>query len=165
VVDADDRPGRGATAQAFLDGVGFRRVVLTSPAVTPAVVRALSVASVTGRQIMFASNGREVGRLRRVPSRADGLTHPRHGRHAHPDRAGGEALRGRRGREDANKLLKGGKGNSSPLEDFQAADAAGPQDGSLSKLFRHVAGHGDSRTSSTTSRTPTWTGSSLSSTA
>ena len=36
---------------------------------------------------------REARGLRPLPSRPDGLAHPRHGRHAHPDRAGGAGVR------------------------------------------------------------------------
>ena len=48
------------TAQAFLDGVGFDGVVLTKLDGDARGGAALSVAQVTGRQVMFASNGEKL---------------------------------------------------------------------------------------------------------
>ena len=48
------------TAQAFLDGVGFTGVVLTKLDGDARGGAALSVAQVTGRPIMFASNGEKL---------------------------------------------------------------------------------------------------------
>ena len=48
------------TAQAFLDGVGFDGVVLTKLDGDARGGAALSVAKVTGRQVMFASNGEKL---------------------------------------------------------------------------------------------------------
>lgn len=57
VVDAMIGQDAVATAQAFLDGVGFDGVVLTKLDGDARGGAALSVAKVTGRQIMFASSG------------------------------------------------------------------------------------------------------------
>jgi signal recognition particle subunit SRP54 len=48
------------TAQAFLDGVGFDGVVLTKLDGDARGGAALSVRSVTGRPVMFASNGEKL---------------------------------------------------------------------------------------------------------
>ena len=48
------------TAEAFLDGVGFTGVVLTKLDGDARGGAALSVASVTGRPVMFASNGEKL---------------------------------------------------------------------------------------------------------
>jgi signal recognition particle subunit SRP54 len=48
------------TAQAFLDGVGFTGVVLSKLDGDARGGAALSVAQVTGRQVMFASNGEKM---------------------------------------------------------------------------------------------------------
>ena len=53
---------------------------------------------------------REDDRLRRLPPRPDGLAHPRHGRHAHPDRAGREGLRPGRGHEGRRQAERPGRG-------------------------------------------------------
>ncbi len=55
------------TAEAFRDGVGFDGVVLSKLDGDAAGGAALSIASVTGKPIMFASNGEKLGGLRRVP--------------------------------------------------------------------------------------------------
>ena len=68
---------------------------------------------------------REDDRLRPVPPRPDGLAHPRHGRRAHPDRAGREDLRpgpGPQGRREAQRQGRGVHPRRLPR-----ADAAGPQ--------------------------------------
>ena len=67
------------TAQAFQEGVGFTGVVLSKLDGDARGGAALSVASVTGRPIMFASTGEEREGLRGLPPRPDGLPHPRHG--------------------------------------------------------------------------------------
>ena len=71
------------TANAFADGVGFDGVVLTKLDGDARGGAALSIAQVTGRPIMFASNGEKLDGLRRLPPRPDGQPDPRHGRHAH----------------------------------------------------------------------------------
>ena len=60
VVDAMIGQDAVITAQAFLDGVGFDGVVLTKLDGDARGGAALSVASVTGRPIMFASNGEKL---------------------------------------------------------------------------------------------------------
>jgi signal recognition particle subunit SRP54 len=60
VVDAMIGQDAVNTAQAFLDGVGFDGVVLTKLDGDARGGAALSVAKVTGRQVMFASNGEKV---------------------------------------------------------------------------------------------------------
>ncbi len=60
VVDAMIGQDAVNTAQAFLDGVGFDGVVLTKLDGDARGGAALSVAHVTGRQIMFASNGEKL---------------------------------------------------------------------------------------------------------
>ena len=60
VVDAMIGQDAVTTAQAFLDGVGFDGVVLTKLDGDARGGAALSVAQMTGRQIMFASNGEKL---------------------------------------------------------------------------------------------------------
>ncbi len=60
VVDAMIGQDAVTTAMAFLDGVGFDGVVLTKLDGDARGGAALSVASVTGRQVMFASNGEKL---------------------------------------------------------------------------------------------------------
>jgi signal recognition particle subunit SRP54 len=60
VVDAMIGQDAVTTALAFLDGVGFDGVVLTKLDGDARGGAALSVAQVTGRQIMFASNGEKL---------------------------------------------------------------------------------------------------------
>ncbi len=60
VVDAMVGQDAVVTAQAFLDGVGFSGVVLTKLDGDARGGAALSVAQITGRQVMFASNGEKL---------------------------------------------------------------------------------------------------------
>jgi signal recognition particle subunit SRP54 len=60
VVDAMVGQDAVTTAEAFLTGVGFDGVVLTKLDGDARGGAALSVASVTGRQVMFASNGEKL---------------------------------------------------------------------------------------------------------
>jgi signal recognition particle subunit SRP54 len=60
VVDAMVGQDAVTTAQAFLDGVGFTGVVLSKLDGDARGGAALSVAQMTGRQVMFASNGETV---------------------------------------------------------------------------------------------------------
>ncbi len=60
VVDAMIGQDAVTTAQAFLDGVGFDGVVLTKLDGDARGGAALSVASITGRQVMFASTGEKL---------------------------------------------------------------------------------------------------------
>ena len=60
VVDAMIGQDAVTTAQAFLDGVGFDGVVLTKLDGDARGGAALSVAQMTGRQVMFAANGEKL---------------------------------------------------------------------------------------------------------
>ena len=60
VVDAMTGQDAVTTAQAFLDGVGFTGVVLSKLDGDARGGAALSVAKITGRPVMFASNGEQV---------------------------------------------------------------------------------------------------------
>ncbi|RKS77345.1 signal recognition particle subunit SRP54 [Motilibacter peucedani] len=60
VVDAMIGQDAVVTAEAFLEGVGFTGVVLTKLDGDARGGAALSVAKVTGRQVMFASNGEKL---------------------------------------------------------------------------------------------------------
>ncbi len=60
VVDAMIGQDAVTTAQAFLDGVGFSGVVLSKLDGDARGGAALSIAQVTGRQVMFASNGEKL---------------------------------------------------------------------------------------------------------
>ncbi|MET9316538.1 signal recognition particle protein [Kribbella sp. NPDC003505] len=60
VVDAMIGQDAVTTAQAFLDGVGFDGVVLSKLDGDARGGAALSIAQVTGRQVMFASNGEKL---------------------------------------------------------------------------------------------------------
>jgi signal recognition particle subunit SRP54 len=60
VVDAMIGQDAVTTAQSFLDGVGFDGVVLTKLDGDARGGAALSVAQITGRQILFASNGEKL---------------------------------------------------------------------------------------------------------
>jgi signal recognition particle subunit SRP54 len=60
VVDAMIGQDAVTTAQAFLDGVGFDGVVLSKLDGDARGGAALSVAQITGRQVMFASNGEKL---------------------------------------------------------------------------------------------------------
>ncbi|CAA9388242.1 MAG: Signal recognition particle protein Ffh, partial [uncultured Nocardioides sp.] len=66
---------------------------------------------------------REDGRLRPVPPRPDGLAHPRHGRHAHPDRAGREDLRRGAGQQGGREAARRSGLHPRRLPPADAADA------------------------------------------
>ena len=86
---------------------------------------------------------REAHRLRRVPPRPDGLAHPRHGRPAHPDRAGREDLRRRPGREGRGQAA--GQGGEFTLDDFLEQMQQVRKMGSLSKMLGMLPGMGQFR--------------------
>ena len=105
------------TAQAFQDGVGFDGVVLTK----------LDGDARGGAALSIAGDHRPAGDVRLAPARSstdfdalpprpDGLAHPRHGRRAHPDRAGREDLRRRPGRGDGGQAHR--PGEDFTLDDF-----------------------------------------------
>ncbi len=142
VVDAMIGQDAVITAQAFLDGVGFDGVVLTKLDGDARGGAALSVASVTGRQIMFASNGEKLEDFdafhpERMASRILGMGDmltliEQAEKHFEADAA----------EKMAEKLLKGGKGNEFTLEDFKQQMLQVRKMGSLSKLFGMLPGMG-----------------------
>ena len=98
VVDAMIGQDAVATAQAFLDGVGYDGVVLTKLDGDARGGAALSIAALTGKPVMFASTGEKLADFdmfhpdrmaSRILDMGDVLT---------PDRAGGEGVRRRAGR-------------------------------------------------------------------
>jgi signal recognition particle subunit SRP54 len=143
VVDAMIGQDAVTTAQAFLDGVGFDGVVLTKLDGDARGGAALSVASVTGRQIMFASNGEKLTDFdafhpdrmaNRILGMGDMLTLIEQAeKHFEVDQA--ERM--------AQKLLKGGKGNEFTLEDFKQQMLQVRKMGSLQKLFGMLPGMGE----------------------
>jgi signal recognition particle subunit SRP54 len=143
VVDAMIGQDAVATARAFLDGVGFDGVVLTKLDGDARGGAALSVASVTGRQIMFASNGEKLTDFdafhpERMASRILGMGDmltliEQAEKHFEADQA----------EKMANKLLKGGKGNEFTLEDFKQQMLQVRKMGSLQKLFGMLPGMGE----------------------
>jgi hypothetical protein len=82
---------------------------------------------------------REARRLRRLPPRAHGLAHPRHGRRPDPHRAGREVLRRRHGRAHGRQD-DGGQGVRP--RGLPRADDAGQEDGLAVEPARHAARHG-----------------------
>jgi signal recognition particle subunit SRP54 len=143
VVDAMIGQDAVNTAQAFLDGVGFDGVVLTKLDGDARGGAALSIASVTGRQIMFASNGEKLEDFdafhpdrmaSRILGMGDMLTLIEEAEN-HFEAEAAEKM--------AQKLLKGGKGNEFTLEDFKQQMLQVRKMGSLSKLFGMLPGMGD----------------------
>ncbi|MGQ0466640.1 MAG: signal recognition particle protein [Sporichthyaceae bacterium] len=142
VVDAMIGQDAIVTAQAFLDGVGFDGVVLTKLDGDARGGAALSVASVTGRQIMFASNGEKLDDFdafhpERMASRILGMGDmltliEQAEKHFEADQA----------EKMAEKLLKGGKGNEFTLEDFKQQMLQVRKMGSLSKIMGMLPGMG-----------------------
>ncbi|MGH3510175.1 MAG: signal recognition particle protein, partial [Nocardioidaceae bacterium] len=119
VVDAMIGQDAVTTARAFLDGVGYDGVVLTKLDGDARGGAALSVASVTGRPVMFASAGEQLTDFdlfhpdrmaSRILDMGDMLTLIEQAeKHFEVDQA----------EKMAQKLLKGGKGNEFTLEDFK----------------------------------------------
>ena len=100
VVDAMIGQDAVATAQAFLDGVGYDGVVLTKLDGDARGGAALSIAALTGKPVMFASTGEKLADFdmfhpdrmaTRILDMGDVLS---------ADRAGGEGVRRRPGRLD-----------------------------------------------------------------
>jgi len=142
VVDAMIGQDAVHTAQAFLDGVGFDGVVLTKLDGDARGGAALSVAQVTGRQVMFASNGEQLDDLdvfhpERMASRilgmGDMLTLIEQAEQTF-DRREAEAM--------ASKLSSG---TDLTLDDFLSQMQAVRRMGSLSKLLGMLPGMGDMR--------------------
>jgi signal recognition particle subunit SRP54 len=142
VVDAMIGQDALVTAQAFLDGVGFDGVALTKLDGDARGGAALSVAQVTGRQIMFASNGEkledfDVFHPERMASRilgmGDMLTLIEHAEKAF-DAEQSAAL--------AEKLQAG---DQFTLEDFLRQMQAVRKMGSFSKLLNMIPGMSEMR--------------------
>jgi signal recognition particle subunit SRP54 len=131
------------TAQAFLDGVGFDGVVLTKLDGDARGGAALSVASVTGRQIMFASNGEKLDDFdafhpERMASRILGM-----GDMLTLIEQAEKHFEAEQAEKMAQKLLKGGKGNEFTLEDFKQQMLQVRKMGSLQKIFGMLPGMGE----------------------
>ena len=142
VVDAMIGQDAVTTAQAFLDGVGFDGVVLTKLDGDARGCAALSVAKVTGRQVMFASNGEKLDEFDTF----------------HPDRMAQRIL----GMGDVLTLIeqaekafdkdqaeemaaKFGRGDDFTFEDFLAQMESVRKMGSMSKLLGMLPGMGAMR--------------------
>ena len=142
VVDAMIGQDAVTTAQAFLDGVGFDGVVLTKLDGDARGGAALSVAKVTGRQVMFASTGEKLDDFDIF----------------HPDRMASRIL----GMGDVLTLIeqaekafdedqaeemaaKLGRGEDFTLEDFLAQMESVRKMGSMSKLLGMLPGMGEMR--------------------
>ncbi|MFI6582120.1 signal recognition particle protein [Embleya sp. NPDC050493] len=140
VVDAMIGQDAVVTAQAFLDGVGFDGVVLSKLDGDARGGAALSVASVTGRQIMFASSGEKLDEF-------DAF---------HPDRMASRILgmgdmlsliEMAEAKYDQDLALKAaeklhGGGNNFTLEDFLQQMEQVKKLGSISKLLGMLPGMG-----------------------
>jgi len=129
------------TAQAFLDGVGFTGVVLSKLDGDARGGAALSVAQITGRQVMFASNGEkltdfDVFHPDRMASRILGM-----GDMLTLIEQAEKAFDADQAMAAAEKLQGGGK--SFTLDDFLEQMQAVRKMGSLSKIFGMIPGMGD----------------------
>ena len=98
VIDAMTGQDAVGVAEAFNETLAIDGVILSKLDGDARGGAALSVKEVIGKPIAFASTGGEARRLRAVPPRPHGRADPRHGRHAHADRAGRAGLRGGSGR-------------------------------------------------------------------
>ena len=83
--------------------------------------------------------GEEREGLRGLPPRPDGRAHPRHGRRAHPHRAGREGVRPQPGRRDGAQVPRGG---GLHLRRLPPADVGHQEDGLAEVDARDDAGHG-----------------------
>ncbi len=143
VVDAMIGQDAVTTAQAFMDGVGFDGVVLTKLDGDARGGAALSVAKVTGRQIMFASNGEKLEDFDafhpdRMASRILGM-----GDMLTLIEKAEEHFEAEQAQKMADKLLKGGKGNEFTLEDFKQQMLQVRKMGSLTKIIGMLPGMGE----------------------
>jgi signal recognition particle subunit SRP54 len=141
VVDAMVGQDAVNTAQAFLDGVGFTGVALTKLDGDARGGAALSVAQITGRQVMFASNGEKVTDFdvfhpdrmaSRILGMGDMLTLIEQAEKAFDAEEAAKA---------AAKLQ--GTGGEFTLDDFLQQMQAVRKMGSLSKIFGMLPGMGD----------------------
>ncbi|MDQ4084668.1 MAG: signal recognition particle protein [Actinomycetota bacterium] len=140
VVDAMIGQDAVTTAQAFLDGVGFDGVVLTKLDGDARGGAALSVAQVTGRQVMFASSGEkltdfDVFHPDRMASRILGM-----GDMLTLIEQAEKTLDAEQAEKAAAKLQ--GKGGEFTLDDFLQQMQAVRRMGSLSKIFGMLPGMG-----------------------
>ena len=142
VVDAMIGQDAVTTAQAFLDGVGFDGVVLTKLDGDARGGAALSVAKVTGRQVMFASNGEKLEDFdtfhpdrmaQRILDMGDVMTLIEQAEKAF-DKDQAEEMAG-----------KFGRGEDFTFEDFMAQMESVRKMGSMSKLLGMLPGMGAMR--------------------
>jgi signal recognition particle subunit SRP54 len=142
VVDAMVGQDAVTTAQAFLDGVGFDGVVLTKLDGDARGGAALSVAKVTGRQVMFASAGEKLDEFdtfhpdrmaSRILGMGDVLTLIEQAEKAF-DKGQAEEMAG-----------KFGRGEDFTLEDFMSQMESVRKMGSMSKLLGMLPGMGQIR--------------------
>ncbi len=138
VVDAMIGQDAVTTAQAFLDGVGFTGVVLSKLDGDARGGAALSVAQVTGRQVMFASNGEKLSDFDvfhpdRMASRILGM-----GDMLTLIEQAEKAFDADQAANAAAKLQ--GKGGDFTLEDFLEQMQAVRRMGSLSKIMGMIPG-------------------------
>ena len=139
VVDAMIGQDAVTTAQAFLDGVGFDGVVLTKLDGDARGGAALSVAQVTGRQVMFASNGEklddfDVFHPDRMASRILGM-----GDVLSLIEKAEQTFDAEEAAKTAAKLQKKG-GKDFTLDDFLAQMQSVRKMGSISKIFGMLPG-------------------------
>ncbi len=142
VVDAMVGQDAVNTAQAFLDGVGFDGVVLTKLDGDARGGAALSVAKVTGRQVMFASAGEKLDEFdtfhpdrmaSRILGMGDMLTLIEQAEKAF-DKGQAEEMAG-----------KFGRGENFTFEDFLAQMESVRKMGSMSKVLGMLPGMGQIR--------------------
>ncbi|MGH3446699.1 MAG: signal recognition particle protein [Nocardioidaceae bacterium] len=138
VVDAMIGQDAVGTAQAFLDGVGFSGVVLSKLDGDARGGAALSVAQVTGRQVMFASNGEkltdfDVFHPDRMASRILGM-----GDMLTLIEQAEKAFDAEQAEKAAAKLQ--GKGGDFTLDDFLEQMQAVRKMGSMSKIMGMIPG-------------------------
>jgi signal recognition particle subunit SRP54 len=143
VVDAMIGQDAVTTAQAFLDGVGFDGVVLTKLDGDARGGAALSVAQVTGRQVMFASAGEkltdfDIFHPDRMASRILGM-----GDVLTLIEQAEKTFDAEQAEKAAAKLQ--GKGGEFTLDDFLQQMQAVRKMGSLSKIFGMLPGMGQFR--------------------
>jgi signal recognition particle subunit SRP54 len=140
VVDAMIGQDAVATAEAFLGGVGFDGVVLTKLDGDARGGAALSVAQVTGRQVMFASSGEKLSDFDvfhpdRMASRILGM-----GDMLTLIEQAEKTFDAEQAEKAAAKLQ--GKGGEFTLDDFLQQMQAVRRMGSLSKIFGMLPGMG-----------------------
>ena len=153
----DDRPGRGQHRRGLPRRRRLRRRgALQARRRRPRWCRAVHRAC--HRQADHVRlQRREAGRLRRVPPGPHGVPHPRHGRHAQPDREGRADLQPGRGREDGRQAgEQQGPRTSRSTTSWPRWSRSGRWAPSPS-CSACCPAWGRSRTRSTTSTSGTWT--------